>query len=75
MSILSTEILSAVNTEHAGAIRLDCYRLPDIPYQIVTKLKSMGITGLLKHCESQYKWHLTMQKSLVSYMVATHSYI
>ena len=35
----------------------------------------MGITGLLKHHESQYKWHLTMQKSLVSYMVATHSYI
>ena len=58
-----------------ATIRLDCYRLLDIPCQIVTKLKSMGITGLLKHRESQYKWHLTMQKNLVSYMVATHSYI
>ena len=71
MSILSTEILSAVNTGRAGTIRLVYYRLPDIAtlsLKIVTKLKSVGITGLLKHHE--YKWHLTMQKSLVSYIAA-----
>ena len=65
----------SIQSISAGIIRLYCYRLPDIPYQIVTKLKSMGITGLLKHHKLQYKWHLTMQKSLVSYMMATHSYI